>query len=81
MIILSLSQHNFFDSEKLSTICSCVPDAGGVRTSDILDLWLLNPTLYQLSYPVPVLTALMEENCFLAAQMEENIFLCALMDR
>ena len=46
------SQHNVFDLEKLSTNLSCAPDAGGIQTSDLLDLWISNPTLYQLSYPV-----------------------------
>ena len=38
------SQHNVFDSETL-TYFSCAPGADGVRTSDLLDLWLSNPTL------------------------------------
>ena len=41
----STSQHNIFDSEKLSN--SCAPD--GVRTSV---LWISSPTLNLLSYPV-----------------------------
>ena len=42
------SQHNIFDSKKLSQIfCSCAPDV--VRFSG---LWILSPALYQLSHPV-----------------------------
>ena len=42
------SQHNIFDSEKLSQL-SCAPDAHGVRTSG---LSISSPTLYQLSHAV-----------------------------
>ena len=42
-----LHQHNIFDSEQLSQLFSRAPD--GIRTSG---LWILNPTLYQLSHPV-----------------------------
>ena len=41
-----------FLTEKLSPFFSCAPDAGGDRTFDPLDLWISNPTLYQLSHPV-----------------------------
>ena len=44
--IPTASQHNIFDSEKL-TIFSWAPD--GIRTSVI---WILSPTLYHLSHPV-----------------------------
>ena len=40
------SQHNSFDSEKL-TNCSCAPD--GIRPSV---LWILSLALYQLRHPV-----------------------------
>ena len=40
-----------FDSEKLSQFFYCASDAGRVRTSDLLDLWITNPMLYQLSRP------------------------------
>ena len=43
---LTASQHNMFDSEKL-TMVSCASD--GIRTSV---LWISSPTLYQLSHPV-----------------------------
>ena len=46
------SQYNVFDWEQLTNF-ACAPDAGGVRTSDLFDLWISNPTLYQLRYPPP----------------------------
>ena len=41
------SQHNIFDTEKLSHF-SCAPDRAEVRT---FGLWISSPTLYQLSHP------------------------------
>ena len=46
------SQHNIFDSEKLTNF-SCAPD--GIRTSV---LWISSPTLYQLSHPVTLYTSI-----------------------
>ena len=39
----------YFLLGKTLTNLLCVPDAGGVQTSD---LWISNPTLYQLSHPI-----------------------------
>ena len=47
---LTDSNHNIFDSEKL-TLFHCAPD--GIRT---FILWILRPTLYQLSHPVTPVT-------------------------
>ena len=43
------SQHSISDSETLSQLVSCAPDADGVRTSG---LPISSPTLYPLSHPV-----------------------------
>ena len=48
---LTASQHNIFDSEKHTFISS---DPDGIRTPV---LWILNPTLYQLSHPVTPMKA------------------------
>ena len=45
---MTASQHNIFDSEKLSNF-SRAPDVDGVQTSG---LWIWSPTLYHLSHPV-----------------------------
>ena len=44
------SQHNIFDSEKLSQVVSCA--SVGVRTAGHGIHWISRPTLYQLSHPV-----------------------------
>ena len=44
------AQHLWLENTLI--ICSCVPDAGGIRTSD---LGISNPTLYQLSHPTTLL--------------------------
>ena len=43
------SQHNIFDSEKLSQIFLVLLTQTGVRTSG---LWISSPTFYQLSHPI-----------------------------
>ena len=43
------SQHNIFDSEKLSQICLVLLTQTRVRT---LGLWISSPTLYQLSHQI-----------------------------
>ena len=56
-----------FLTRKISQIFYCAPDAGGVRTSDLLDLWVSNPTLYRLSH-------LVSPHCLLFAAEQ---FVCA----
>ena len=47
------SQHNIFDSEKLSQIFLVLPTQAGTS-----DLWISNPTLYQLSHSITPLNLL-----------------------